>query len=151
MGFLDTIKGWFNIGGVKVEMQGFEPVVSRSGDRIAGRVVLTSEGDKQVKQMVYRFIRRTMKKGQEANARFDQIGESIVDRSFAIRKGETKAFDFAIPTPSKARRKTLPGGSGRPSSTRSSRARTRTPGSPTPSRPSPSSTGPSSAPATRWK
>lgn len=72
-------------------------MVSRSGDRIAGRVVLTSEGDKQVKQMVYRFIRRTMKKGQEANARFDQIGESIVDRSFAIRKGETKAFDFAIP------------------------------------------------------
>ena len=37
MGLLDTIKGWFNIGGVKVEMPGFEPVVNCETFGASGR------------------------------------------------------------------------------------------------------------------
>ena len=97
MGLLDTFKGWFNIGGVKVEMPGFEPVIKRSGDRIVGRVVLTSQADKKVNQMVYRLIQQTTKKGQEGDSRFVTLGELIVGPAFEIKKGATLTFDYAMP------------------------------------------------------
>jgi hypothetical protein len=97
MGLLDTVKGWFNIGGVKVDLPGFVPVVSRSGNVIKGRAGLTTESDKTVNQMVYRFTRQTTVKGQEGNSKFDHFGQLDVGPAFEIKKGETKTFDFEIP------------------------------------------------------
>jgi hypothetical protein len=42
--FLDTVEGWLNLGGVKFPLREVNPRVSRSGDRVAGKVLLTSKG-----------------------------------------------------------------------------------------------------------
>ena len=96
MGLLDKIKVMLNCG-VKVEMPGFEPVVSRSGDRIVGRVILTATGHRKVNQMVYRFTQQITPKGNEADVRFTRLGELLVGPAFEMKKGETRTFDFAMP------------------------------------------------------
>ena len=98
MGFLDTVKGWLNIGGVKVKLQGVNPRVPRSGSEITGKVLLTSKGDKQVLKMVYRLIARETKVvGQQREVTDHTLSEVVGDEPFEIKTGETKTFDFSIP------------------------------------------------------
>ncbi len=38
MGFWDTVKGWFNIGGVKVKIEGLNTQVPKSGSKLTAKV-----------------------------------------------------------------------------------------------------------------
>jgi hypothetical protein len=98
MGMLDTVKGWFNIGGVKVKIQDVNPMVPKAGNRITGKVSLTSKGDKQVVSMAYKFVlRRTSGRGEERKSKDYVLAQSKLDEPFGMKKGETKVLDFAIP------------------------------------------------------
>ena len=98
MGFLDTVKGWLNIGGVKVKLQGVNPRVSRSGNQITGTVLLTSKGDKQVLKMAYKFImKKTTGHGDERKVKDFTLAQVIKEEPFEIKTGESKTLEFAIP------------------------------------------------------
>jgi hypothetical protein len=97
MGFLDTIKGWFNIGGVKVKLEGVDPVVSKEGNEIGGKVNLTSKGDKHVLKVNYKFVmERTTGRGENKETKETILGQSSMTDPFDIKAGETKSLDFTI-------------------------------------------------------
>src|SRR5205807_1768798 len=97
MGLLDTIKGWFNIGGVKVQMQDVPTQVSKTGNTIGGKVVLTSKNPKQVQKVVYKFLRRrTSGRGAEKKTEDHIIAQKVVPDGFELKPGETKEMDLRI-------------------------------------------------------
>lgn len=102
MGFLNTVKGWLNIGGVKVKLQGVSQRVSRSGDRIDGSVLLKSKGDKTVLKLTVQFVMKitTKKKDLQGNDQRESkdytIAESIMDLPFDMKEGETKVMPFSL-------------------------------------------------------
>jgi hypothetical protein len=98
VGFFDTIKGWMNIGGVKVKIQDLNPSVSKSANEIKAKVVLTSKGDKQVLGLTYKFmLRRTKGSGENKEVKEFTLGTSGSHEPFEIKAGETKTLDFTIP------------------------------------------------------
>lgn len=101
MGFLNTVKGWLNIGGVKVKLQGVSQRVSRSGNLIDGSVLLTSKGDKVVLKLTYQFVMKLTKpkSGSTTNEKETTehvVAETIHDESFEMKEGETKTVPFVI-------------------------------------------------------
>lgn len=98
MGFLDTVKGWLNIGGVKVKLQEVNPRVSRSGSQITGKVALTSKGDKQVLKLSYKFVmKKTTGRGDDKKVKDFTLAQVIRDEPFEIKTGESKTLEFSIP------------------------------------------------------
>ena len=98
MGFMDTVKGWLNIGGVKVKLQDVNQMVPRSGSQITGKVLLTSKGDKHVLKVVYKFyLRKTTGRGEQQQTKEFIIGQSALNEPFDMKEGESKTLDFAIP------------------------------------------------------
>jgi hypothetical protein len=98
MGLWDTVKGWFNIGGVSVKLRDVNPMVPKSGNRIDGKVVLSSKSDKHVLKMHYKFVlERSTGRGNERETKEFVFGEATNDQPFDIKTGETKTLDFTIP------------------------------------------------------
>jgi hypothetical protein len=98
MGLWSTIKGWLNIGGVKVKLQGVNPMISRSGSTIPGKVVLTSKGDKHVQRVIYKFLlKRTSGRGEDKKTKEFVLAQSVDDQPFDLKPGETKTMDFQLP------------------------------------------------------
>jgi SpoOM protein len=98
MGLWDKIKGWFNIGGVKVKLSEVSPTVSKKGNAITGKAILTSKSDKQVLGLDYKFnLRKTTGSGEEKKVKDIVIGEAHSTEAFEIKADETKTVDFTIP------------------------------------------------------
>ena len=98
MGLLDTVKGWFNIGGVSVKLQGVNPMVPKTGHQISGKVLLSTKTDKQVKNMAYKLVwKQTTGRGNEQKSKEYVLGESALNEPFELKKDETKTLDFTIP------------------------------------------------------
>ena len=77
MGMWSTIKGWFNIGGVKVKIQDLVPRVSRSGNTLNAKVALTTKTDKQILKVKYLFLwRKTTGKDAEKKTEQQIYGQS---------------------------------------------------------------------------
>jgi SpoOM protein len=98
MGLWGTIKGWFNIGGVRVKVQGVTPMLPKTGNLITGKVLLSTKTDKEVKRMTYKLLlRRTSGRGEERKTKDHVLAQSTQDQPFALKKGEAKTIDFSIP------------------------------------------------------
>jgi hypothetical protein len=98
MGLWSTIKGWFNIGGVTVKVQGVNPMLPKTGSLITGKAVLTTKTDKEVKKMTYKLLlKRTSGRGEERKTKEHVLAQSAQDQPFDLNKGETKTIDFTIP------------------------------------------------------
>jgi hypothetical protein len=98
MGFWDTIKGWLNIGGVSVKLQGVSPTVSKAGHEIPGKVALTTKSDKHVLKLQYQLVlERTTGRGDDKKTEEVVLGESSMAQPFDIKTGETKTYEFVIP------------------------------------------------------
>jgi hypothetical protein len=98
LGFLDTVKGWLNIGGVKVKLQDVNPRVSRSGSQITGKVLLTSKGDKQVLKLAYKFVmKKTTGRGEDRKVKDFTLAQVIREEPFEIKTGESKTLEFSVP------------------------------------------------------
>jgi hypothetical protein len=97
MGLMDTIKGWFNIGGVTVKLKDVNPLISKSKNTITGKAILTTGGDRTVLKMEYKFVlKKTTGSGEEKKTDEFVIGYTEAAESFEIKKGETKTIDFTI-------------------------------------------------------
>lgn len=98
MGLLDTVKGWLNIGGVKVKIKDLNPMVPRSGTALQGKLELTSKSDKQVTGVNYKFVlKKTTGSGDEKKTQEFKLGETSSKEPFEIKAGETRTLDFTIP------------------------------------------------------
>jgi len=98
MGFLDTAKGWLNIGGVKVKIQDLNPRISRAGNQITGKVLLTSKGDKHVLKLTYKFImQKTTGRGEDRKTKEFTLAQTALTEPFDIKTGESRTLDFSIP------------------------------------------------------
>jgi hypothetical protein len=97
MGFLDKIKGWLNIGGVKVRIDGVEPKIAVGHNTLSGKALLTSKTDKDVLGIVCKVVNEQTRKddGEEATEEFI-VGERNFPEPFAIKAGETREIDFSI-------------------------------------------------------
>ena len=97
MGMWDTVKGWFNIGGVKVKLQDVPTQVSKTGNTIGGKVILTAKNPKQVQKVVYKFLRRrTSGRGDEKKTDDHVIAQKVIPEPFELKAGERKEMDLHI-------------------------------------------------------
>ena len=97
MGMWDTVKGWFNIGGVTVKIQDLKPQVSRSGNTITAKVSLTTKTDKQILKVKYLFLwKKTTGSGAEQKTEQQVFGTSTLDTPFELKAGETKVLDLRL-------------------------------------------------------
>src|SRR5271166_1746134 len=55
-GFFGTIKGWLNIGGVKVKIEDLSQVVPKDGSHISAKVNLTTKDAKTVNKVLCKFL-----------------------------------------------------------------------------------------------
>lgn len=95
MGFLDTVKGWFNIGGVKVTLQDVDPVIHVGMNEIQGKAVLVSKSDKEVLSVNAAVIHEhKFKKDGEEKTESHTLGEEKLSDGFMIKAGETREFEF---------------------------------------------------------
>ena len=98
MGFMDTVKGWFNIGGVKVRLEGIDKVVEKNGTNIKGKVYLTSKSDKTVLKMTYKFImERSSGRGDEKETEEKVIAKRVLkDLSKSRRAKRRNSISISI-------------------------------------------------------
>ncbi len=98
MSIFDTIKGWLNIGGVKVALQLDNKQIACSGNEIAGSVELSSKGEKEILRLTYRFLTRHITGTGQARSVVDKIiAETVEEVPFKMTAGEIKTLRFAIP------------------------------------------------------
>jgi sporulation-control protein spo0M len=97
MGFFDTIKGWFNIGGVKVKIEGLNQVVPKDGSKLTAKVNLSSKSDKHVNKLTYKFLLKKSKgRGDEKETKEYVIAQRVLSEPFDLKAGETKTLDFDL-------------------------------------------------------
>lgn len=97
MGLMDTVKGWFNIGGVKVQLE-VASSVSRSGNELPGKITLTSKGDKHVLSVKCKLVEAvTTGRDDEEKTEEKTLGQTTISGEFDMKTGETKSFDFVMP------------------------------------------------------
>jgi hypothetical protein len=97
MGLWTTIKGWLNIGGVKVELRDVPTQISKAGNTITGKVILTTKSDKQVQKVLYKFLRRrTSGRGNEKKTDDTVLAQNTVNEAFELKPGDHKEMDLRI-------------------------------------------------------
>ena len=65
MGLLSTIKGWLNIGGVKILLWKYTEPLSRANPVITGAVLLKTKGDKTVTSLEVKVIEEVTEEEEE--------------------------------------------------------------------------------------
>lgn len=113
MGFFDKAKQFLNIGGVKVELLGVGPDISRAEKSFSGKIRLTSKSEQTVKSVKVVFERKITKynvnltantnqgvqispQNQNMNVREDKLGFFNYQEPFNLKHGEEKIIDFSV-------------------------------------------------------
>lgn len=97
MGFISTIKGWLNIGGVSVKLEGVDPKISTGQHEISGKAILTTKSDKQVLSVTCQVVNEhTYKKDDEKKTDTHVLGEQQFREGFEMKTGETREIPFTI-------------------------------------------------------
>jgi tetratricopeptide (TPR) repeat protein len=97
MGFLDTVKGWLNIGGVRVKIEGVNPQISTGRNQISGQAILTSKSDRHVLSVNCQVVNEhTSKPGGESETSTLVLGEQVIGAGFDIKAGETREIPFTV-------------------------------------------------------
>src|SRR5262249_8335393 len=97
MGFLDTVKGWLNIGGVRVKIEGVTPQISTGRNEISGKAILTSKSDRQVLSVNCLVLHEhTSRQDGEKKTDTHVVGEQVFGAGFEIKAGETREIPFTV-------------------------------------------------------
>ncbi len=105
MGLWDTIKGWLNIGGVKVLLWKYKEPLSRSDPVISGAVLLKSKSPKTVLSLEVRVVEEyTTGKAEERVTDTLVLGSfhaSALGYPLELQAGEDKEepFSFSVAFP----------------------------------------------------
>jgi hypothetical protein len=96
MGMWDTVKGWLNIGGVKVKIEGLNKTIPKSETKIVANCNLTTKSDKTVTKLVYKFLlKKTTGSGENKKTKEYVIAQSVLP-GFDLKANETKTLDFEL-------------------------------------------------------
>ncbi len=97
MGLLDTVKGWLNIGGVKVKIEDLNQVIPKDGSKITARVNLMSKSDKTVTRVTYKFLlKKSTGRGQEKETKEYVIAQRADPGPFDLKAGDTKTLNLDL-------------------------------------------------------
>ena len=98
MGLWGTIKGWLNIGGVKVKLEGVPQTLPKPSGEVSGKVHLVTKDAKHVLKMIYQLVEeKTTGRGDDKETEELVLGECVVADEFDLSPGEEKSFDFSFP------------------------------------------------------
>jgi len=96
MGFFQSIKNKLGIGGVKVELQ-IPAEASKSEGTIAGKIILTTKSDQEVKGIEVKVIEEyTTGRGDDKETKELTLGQVKLTEVFTIKTGETKEIPFNV-------------------------------------------------------
>ena len=96
MGFMDTVKGWFNIGGVSVKIEGVQPTLYVGNNTLTGKAILAAKSDKEVLSVTCSITNEHKEK---------ENGEEVVKNhtlderklgGFQMKAGETREVEFEL-------------------------------------------------------
>lgn len=97
MGLWGTIKGWLNIGGVKVRIEGLNQVIPKDGSQITAKVNFTTKEDKHVNKVTYKFLlKKTTGRGEEKKTKEYVIAQHVLSDPFDLKASETKTLDLNL-------------------------------------------------------
>lgn len=97
MSFIDKIKQWFGIGGVKVKLQLPSTVIEKNKGQVTGSVVVTTKSNQHVNSIKVEFEETyTVGSGQDRKIQYITMG-SFKSEPFDLAAGETKTISFAFP------------------------------------------------------
>jgi sporulation-control protein spo0M len=97
MGLWSTVKGWLNIGGVKVTIEGLNKVIKKDENKITAKVVLTTKEDKHVDRLQYKFLlKKTTGSGEQKQTKEYVIAQHVLTEQFDLKAGETKTLDLEL-------------------------------------------------------
>ena len=95
MGFFDKIKGWLNIGGIKVQLQGVPSSLSKVEGKAAGSIVLTTKSDKHVLKLTAELVEeKTTGRGDDKKTKKQTLGQWVKDGAFDIKTDATETYEF---------------------------------------------------------
>jgi len=99
MGFLDTVKGWLNIGGVKIKIEEMDPILYTGEHYVSGKFFLTAKNDKEVLSVTCSVIHEhSYKEDDEDQTDRNVVGEEKITEGFVLKAGETKEMEFLVGT-----------------------------------------------------
>ena len=97
-GTFNAVKGWFNIGGVKVKFAQFDPNVPKTGTALNLAIELTAKSDKHINAVHVRLIKeQTKKKEDEKETKEGVLGETSQAVALDLKAGETKVLNIQLP------------------------------------------------------
>ncbi|MEX0716699.1 MAG: hypothetical protein WD066_08935 [Planctomycetaceae bacterium] len=96
MGLWSTIKGWLNIGGVKVKIEDAPSIIHVGFNQIAGKAVFTSKSDKEVLSVKCQVVyEHKFKKNDEEKTETTTLGELCLE-GFSLKADETRELPFTV-------------------------------------------------------
>lgn len=97
MGFLATVKQWFGIGGIDVNVQ-CQPQVPKNAGVLNGAVSLSSKSDQHVLTLDVMLVEEyTTGRGDEKETKELELGKIQVGSAFDMKAGENKTVQFQLP------------------------------------------------------
>lgn len=97
MGVWSTIKGWLNIGGVKVTMSVPDQRLIVGPGTLEGTATLTAKETKEVLKVLVQIVHsKTRKKDGEEQTETFVLGEQELSSAFTLEGGQSKEFPFAV-------------------------------------------------------
>jgi hypothetical protein len=97
MSFLDTVRGWFNIGGVKASLM-VPPSIEEASKMVKGTITLSAKTDKKINKVKVELIESfSQGRGAQSTAREYTWGEKEVSGAMDMKAGEEKKIEFSLP------------------------------------------------------
>ena len=97
MSFIQKVKNWLGIGGVKISID-VPGQISKEAGNVAGKFSLSTKSDQEVTSMTVNLIERyTTGRGDEKKTKNFTLGTQKFSDVFAIKTGEVKEFSFDFP------------------------------------------------------
>lgn len=98
MGIFSKIKGWLNIGGVSVKLEGINPEVYAGMVLLEGKVCISSKSDREVLSVTRQIVQecRYQDEDDETQTEIEVLGESDPVEPFTIAAGETRELEFEV-------------------------------------------------------
>ncbi len=97
MGFFDSIKQFFGIGGVKVELQ-IPPQAPKAGGMIQGNINLTAKSDQHILELEVKLVETwSTGRGEDKEEKEFELGKLNLPAPFDMKAGEVRQFPFQLP------------------------------------------------------
>jgi hypothetical protein len=97
MAFFSKVKQFLGAGTVKVELS-VPPQVQKATGVLSGRVALNAASDQHVLDLSVKLTESwSTGRGEEKTTRDFELGKLSLAKSFDMKQGESRAFDFVLP------------------------------------------------------